>query len=123
MKYSQMSKNYIFRKFTCNLSKKDTANLCFKNTSDVKKWDNGSNIPPVYKRLMRMQSGRELSSSEEWKGFRMENNYFILPTGKALKPQEILTAVALLEISSELELKTTAKLVKIARAITNIPRK
>lgn len=122
MKYSQMSKNYIFRKFTCGLSVKDTAILCFKNTSDVKKWDSGSKIPDVYKRLMRMSAKQDLSHLDEWEGFKMSHGKLELPTGRLLTPQELLTAVALLEISSELELKTSTKLLKLARQISKIKK-
>ncbi len=122
MKYSQMSKNYIFRKFTCGLSVQDTAKLCFKNTSDVKKWDSGSEIPKVYKRLMRLNARQDLSHLDDWEGFRMSHGKLELPTGRLVTPQELLTAVALLEIGSELELKTSAKLLKLARQIAKLKK-
>lgn len=122
MKYSQMSKNYIFRKFTCGLSVKDTAKLCFKNTSDVKKWDDGSEIPKVYKRLMRLNARQDLSNLDEWEGFRMYQGKLELPTGRLITPQELLTGIALLEISSELELKTSTKLLRLARQISRIKK-
>lgn len=40
-----------------------------------------------------------------------------LPTDKGISPQELLTGVALIEIKSELELRSTTKLLKIARKI------
>lgn len=53
-----MSKNYIFRKLKCNLTKEQTADLCFKSVKTVTRWDEGQTIPPEYKRLMRMSKGR-----------------------------------------------------------------
>lgn len=123
MKYNSMSKNYIFRKFTCGLTVEDTAKLCFKNTSDIKKWDAGSEIPDVYKRLMRMSSKQKLSHLEEWEGFKLSQGKLELPTGRLISPQELLTAIALLEISSEFELKTSTKLLKLARQIALIKNK
>ncbi|KHT38042.1 hypothetical protein [Vibrio sinaloensis] len=122
MKFNGRSKNYIFRKFTCGLSVKGTANLCFKKTSDIKSWDEGTEIPDVYKRLMRMNSGQELSHLEEWEGFKICKGKLELPTGKLVSPQELLTAVALLEIGSELELKTSTKLLRLARQIAKIKK-
>ncbi|ELG2961125.1 phage protein [Vibrio fluvialis] len=117
MHYRKMTKNYIFRKFECELSKKETAELCFKTVRVITGWDAGREIPPECKRLMRMAKSRELSHLVEWEGFRMINGKLELPTGKLITPQQILTSIALLEIQSELEIKTTSKLLKIARAI------
>ncbi|SPY28497.1 Uncharacterised protein [Photobacterium damselae] len=38
----EMTKNYYFRKFQCGLSKKDTAELCFKSVRTVTRWDSGN---------------------------------------------------------------------------------
>lgn len=54
---------------------------------------------------------------QEWQGFKMSANKIELPTGKLASPQEILTGIALLEIQSELELKTSAKLLRYARCL------
>ncbi|WP_417870109.1 hypothetical protein [Vibrio furnissii] len=43
-----------------------------------------------------------------------------LPTGQMITPQQLLTGIALIEISSELELNVQAKLLKIARCISKI---
>ncbi|GAL32417.1 hypothetical protein JCM19240_5848 [Vibrio maritimus] len=43
-----------------------------------------------------------------------------IPTGQLVSAQQILTGLALIEINSELEIKTTSKLLKYARAIANI---
>ncbi|WP_345739839.1 regulator [Vibrio nigripulchritudo] len=45
-----------------------------------------------------------------------------LPTGATASPQQIMTGMALLEIQSELELKTTAKLLKYVKAIGKIKK-
>ncbi|EOV1170515.1 regulator [Vibrio fluvialis] len=123
MHYRKMTKNYIFRKFECGLSKEETAKLCFKTVRVVTGWDNGKEIPPECRRLMRMQKSIELSISIEWQGFRMRKDMLELPTGHVVTPQQILTGIALLEIRSELEIKTTSKLIKFSRAISNIREK
>ncbi|WGY44998.1 regulator [Vibrio sp. ABG19] len=123
MHYRKMSKNYIFRKFECGLSKEETAKLCFKTVRTVTGWDNGRDIPPECRRLMRMVKGRELSHIEAWKGFKINYEFLEVPTGERLTPQQILTGVALLQIQSELELKTTTKLLRIARKLATIKHK
>ncbi|NRF32133.1 phage protein [Vibrio coralliilyticus] len=120
MKYHEMTKNYIFREFKCGLSIESTAELCFKSVRTVKQWDKGLAIPKECKRLMRKQSRLELSYDAEWVGFKMVNQKLELPTGRKVSPQEILAGIALLEINSELELKTSSKLIKYARAISNL---
>lgn len=118
--YRKMSKNYIFRKFECELSKEETANLCFKSVRTVTGWDKGKEIPPECKRLMRMAKGRELSHLGNWKQFRIVKGRLELPTGQLVTPQEILTGIALISIQSELELKTSTKLLGIARALNSL---
>ncbi|MFB9136823.1 regulator [Vibrio olivae] len=115
-----MTKNYVFREFICNLSREETAKLCFKSVMEVKRWDKGKPIPKECKRLMRMHKGLEISHSKEWEGFSMQNNMLRLPNGQLLSPQQILIGAGLLEIQSELEVKTSTHLVKLARAISNI---
>jgi len=118
--YRKMSKNYIFRKFECELSKEETAELCFKTVRTVTGWDAGKDIPPECKRLMRMAKGRQLSHLLDWENFRMVRGKLELPTGQQITPQEILTGIALLSIQSEIELKTSTKLLKIARCLKKI---
>ncbi|OXX72184.1 regulator [Vibrio sp. V19_P1S1T109] len=120
MKYGEMTKNYVFREFECHLSEEETAKLCFKSVSVVKGWDRGKEIPRECKRLMRMAKGRELSACESWEQFRMHHNRLELPSGQLVSAQEILTGIALIEIKSELEIKTSTKLLKIARSIAKI---
>ncbi|EKO3931273.1 phage protein [Vibrio fluvialis] len=120
MHYRKMTKNYVFRKFECGLSKEQTAKLCFKTVRVVTGWDNGKEIPPECRRLMRMAGGRELSCLSQWEEFSVHNEWLVLPTGRKVTPQEILTGIALLEIRSELEITTTSKLLKYARAIARI---
>ncbi len=71
MKYHEMTKNYIFRELECGLSIEDTAKLCFKSVRTVKEWDKGRDIPKECKRLMRLVSGRVVSTNVEWNGFKM----------------------------------------------------
>lgn len=98
MKYHEMTKNYIFHEFECGLSIEQTTELCFKSVGTVKEWDKGKDIPKERKRLMRNQ--------------KLE-----LPTGQRVTPQETLAGIGLLEIRSELELKTNLRTLKFARAI------
>lgn len=120
MKYHEMTKNYIFRELECGLSKKQTAELCFKNVRTITEWDKGKEIPRECKRLMRMYRRIELSHLDEWYGFEISNGYLVLPTGQRVKPQEILAGIGLLEIGSELELKTSSKILRIARCIARL---
>ncbi|CAK3272357.1 conserved hypothetical protein [Vibrio crassostreae] len=120
MKYRKMSKNYIFRELECQMTKEEVAKLCFKTVRTVTGWDEGKPMPPECKRLMRMAKGRELSVCEEWEQFKMLYDSMELPTGQVVKPQQILAGIALLEIQSELELKTTSKLLKFARTLAKI---
>lgn len=120
MKYREMTKNYIFRELKCGLSIKQTSELCFKSVRTVKEWDKGKEIPKECKRLMRWYSGREVSHHKDWDNFKMCNEYMVLPTGRSVTPQQILAGIALLEIQSELELKTTRKLLSYARAIARL---
>ncbi|MBY8103173.1 regulator [Vibrio fluvialis] len=120
MKYHEMTKNYIFREFECGLTREQTAELCFKSVRTVTEWDKGKPIPPECKRLMRQFKRLELSHFKEWEGFRMNGGLLVIPTGKAVRPQEILTAISLLEINSELELSISSKLLKYSRVIANL---
>ncbi|TKF69779.1 regulator [Vibrio sp. F13] len=77
-------------------------------------------IPPECKRLMRMVKGRELSISEDWEHFKMLYDKMDLPTGQVMRLQQILAGIALLGIQSELEVKTSTLLLKLARVIALI---
>ncbi|ELO1773919.1 phage protein [Vibrio fluvialis] len=122
MKYHEMSKNYIFREFECGLTREQTAKLCFKSVRTVTEWDKGKPIPPECRRLMRMSARLELSSHKSWDGFGMSREKLKLPTGQKVTAQEILTGIALIEISSELEIQTSTKLLRLARSIEKIKR-
>ncbi len=120
VKCREMSKNYIFRELECQMTKEEVAELCFKSVRTVTGWDEGNPIPPECKRLMRMAKGRELSVCEDWRQFRMLHESMELPTGQLVRPQQILAGIALLGIQSELELKTSTKLLKLARSISRL---
>jgi len=96
------------------------AELCFKTVRTVTGWDEGKPIPPECKRLMRLSKGRKLSASDEWQQFKMHYDKLELPSGQIVSPQQILAGIALLSIQSELEIKTSRYLIKIARAIARI---
>ncbi|CAH7157919.1 Regulator [Vibrio chagasii] len=115
MKYREMSKNYIFRELECQMTKEEVAELCFKSVRTVTGWDEGKPIPPECKRLMRMSKG-----SDTWLNFKMHYDKLELPTGQLVTAQQLLLGIALLEIQSELELKTTTALLKYVRAMVKI---
>ncbi|WMN90237.1 regulator [Vibrio parahaemolyticus] len=115
-----MTKNYIFREFECGLSVEQTAELCLKTARTVKEWDKGKSIPAECKRLMRMSKGRELSPCELWDGFKMHHDRLELPNGTLVTAQQIITGLALLELGSETDTRTSFKLLKFARAIARI---
>ncbi|EOB6261493.1 regulator [Vibrio fluvialis] len=120
MKYHEMSKNYIFREFECGLTKEQTAELCFKSVRTITEWDKGKAIPPECKRLMRLVSGRELSSSEDWTGFKMNNQKLELPNGKSVSAQQIITGIALLEIGAESDLNIATEILRYARVLAKM---
>lgn len=122
MKYNQMTNNYFFRFYKCGLSVEKTAELCFKTVRQVNNWDKGTEIPPECKRLMRMYCERKIGLGDSWQGFSIVKNKLKLPTGRELEPQQILTAIALLEIESEFDKKTLTKLLKISREISRIKK-
>lgn len=115
-----MTNNYFFRFYKCGLSVEKTAELCFKTVRQVNNWDKGTEIPPECRRLMRMYCERKLGVGESWQGFSIVKDRLRLPTGRELEPQQILTAVALLEIESDSDKRTLSKLMKLVRAVSNI---
>ncbi|MGF1841503.1 regulator [Vibrio atlanticus] len=122
MHYRKMTENYIFREFICRLTKEETAELCFKTVITITVWDEEKPIPPECKKLMRMANGRELSHSEDWKEFKMHHDGLELPTGQLVSAQQVLAGMALLEIQSDLEIRTSTHLLAIARAIAKIKK-
>ncbi|WP_373279511.1 regulator [Vibrio diazotrophicus] len=50
----------------------------------------------------------------------MRGNYLILPNGQQITSQRLLTAISVLEIESEVEIKTTSKLIKYARMLSRL---
>ncbi|MBY7820960.1 regulator [Vibrio fluvialis] len=120
MHYRKMTKNYIFRKFECELSKEETAKLCFKSVRTITGWDSGKEIPPECKRLMRQAKSRKLSHLDEWAEFKMVKGKLEIPTGQQVTPQELITAIALLSIQSELEIRTSTQLLRLARILVSL---
>ncbi len=118
-----MTENYYFRKFKCGLTKKQCAELCFKNVRTITRWDNQEQeIPSECKRLMKMYAGKELYSiNNEWEGWHFKRGHLVHETGLALKPHQVLTGHALLEIGASHDRKTQLKILKIARTIKNLP--
>ncbi|MET2954469.1 regulator [Vibrio harveyi] len=120
MKYHEMTKNYIFREFECGLTIEEAAKLCLKTVRTVKQWDNGKAIPPECRRLMRMNKGRELSSSEEWENFIMRHDRLELPTGQLVTAQQVLIGVALLELGASDDSEVAHRILKYARVLKNM---
>ncbi|EOW9192494.1 regulator [Vibrio cholerae] len=120
MNRKEMTKNFVFREFECGLSIEEAAKLCFKTVSEVKRWDEGEKIPPICKRLMRWRSRKELYYGDEWWGFRMEGGRLILPTGDRVAPQQILFAIAIMQIEAPEHDLARSKLLKYARAMVRI---
>ncbi|ENM5789561.1 phage protein [Vibrio mimicus] len=120
MKRYEMTKNFVFREFECGLSIEDTAKLCFKNASEIKEWDEGKKIPPECRRLMRWHRRRELYHGDAWWGFKMEGGRLIFPTGDRVAPQQLLAAIAILQIEAPSDAMTRSKLLKYARAMARI---
>jgi hypothetical protein len=67
-----------------------------------------------------MIKGRELHNKPDWEGFQMRGDYLILPNGQQVTSQRLLTAISVLEIESEIEIKTTSKLIKYARMLSRL---
>lgn len=123
MRYHEMTENYIFRELKCGLSIEKTAELCFKSVRTVKEWDRGNPMPPECKRLMRQHTYKEIHHSEEWKGFNMQGDRLMLPTGESISPQQILLGMALIQIGSESELNTSRHIFKLVKALMDVKSK
>ncbi|MEI2565388.1 regulator [Vibrio metoecus] len=120
MNRNEMTKNLVFREFECGLSIEEAAKLCFKTVRDIKRWDAGEKIPPECRRLMRWYRRRELYHGDAWWGFKMEGGRLILPTGDRVTPQQILSAIAIMQIEAPSDGITRSKLLKYARSIARI---
>ncbi len=86
-----ITKNFIFRWFECGFNKEETAKLCFVSVTEVTLWDEGKEMPAIYKRVMRMAAGRELPSIFEryWEGWRMSGYHLITPAGSQMTRQRL----------------------------------
>lgn len=67
-----------------------------------------------------MAKRRMLSHLECWENFSLSKGKMMLPTGQEITPQELLIGIALLSIQSEIELKTSSKILKTARALIKL---
>lgn len=120
MKYHEMTKNQIFREFNCSLTVEEVAAICCKSIGTVRGWDKGKTIPNECRKLIKIHKRLKLSQFEEWEGFAVRGRKLELPTGEYVSPQQILMGIALLQIQSDLELKTCKKILKLSRTISNI---
>lgn len=103
----ELTKNFIFRWFECGLSVEEVANLCFVSVRKVTYWDKGTEIPPVYKRLMRMACGRELPTIfKAWEGWRMKNDCLISPNG-VMYDRRRIEALAIIHVERSEKQKET----------------
>ncbi len=115
-----MTSNQIFRQFECGLSIEETAELCCKSINTVKAWDRGREIPECCRRLMRLQTGREISHKKNWEDFKIAHHRIVTPTGETLTPQQLLLAQALVYGECEKTTQTRTRLIKLARAVAKI---
>ncbi|MCX9456692.1 phage protein [Vibrio cholerae] len=122
MKHSELTHNFIFRKYICDLSIEETAELCFKSVRTVKEWDRGNSIPPECRRLMKLYKNRELSSETAWSVFSFRGQRLVLPTGTTVTPQQIVAGIALLDIGGEHEVRCLSKLLKFSRILSKLQR-
>lgn len=67
---------------------------------------------------MRMTKGTELSSSDQWEHFKMHYDRLEPPTGQLVTAQQVLTGIALLEMSSPNDRKLLGLLCRFSRAIS-----
>ncbi|WP_370646477.1 DUF3653 domain-containing protein [Photobacterium sp. OFAV2-7] len=118
----KLTNNYIFRKFTCGLSKIETAKLCFKNVRTITCWDSGQEIPPECKRLMKLYCCRDLEAiNENWRGWKIVKGRLVTPNGWTLTPDRIVTGNALLEINADHDRYSKAVIMQTARLLRNLP--
>ncbi|EPF9726310.1 regulator [Vibrio fluvialis] len=115
-----MTKNYIFREFECGLTREQTAELCFKSVRTITEWDKGKPIPPECKRLMRLYTNRTIGIGDDWKGFSIKKECLTIPSGDAIKPQQILLGIALIHIQAPDDLSTMTKMSRLIRKISEI---
>nr|WP_267134809.1 DUF3653 domain-containing protein [Vibrio sp. A1-b2] len=69
---------------------------------------------------MRLQTGRAISHQKNWKNFKIAHHRIVTPTGETLTPQQLLLAQALVYGQCEYTVKTTSRLIKLARAVAKI---
>lgn len=118
-----VTKNYIFRYFTCGLTIEDASKLCLVSATEVKKWDEGKPIPPLCKRVMRMYVGHDLCPSEpEWSDWKMSGKQLVMPNKVALSPHQISTAAYILSMAPVEEHQAATRLLKFARLLANYLR-
>ncbi|PWI34158.1 regulator [Vibrio albus] len=114
------TKNRIFRVCECQLTREQTAELCFKSATTVRKWDAGREIPPECKRLMRMARGREIHHSPDWEGFQIVGEKLKLPNDETIGPQQIVTGWVLLNNAGPNERPRTKRFLRIATHLAKI---
>ncbi len=119
VKYHEMTRITFFVNLNSILHESRQQNFVLK-VRESTGWGKGKAIPPECKRLMRVAKGRELSNHSDWVGFVMKHERLESPTGKLISTQGILVGSALIEIESELEIKTSTTLLKIARNLKNL---
>ncbi|MGF1751043.1 regulator [Vibrio cionasavignyae] len=118
-KLSTYQKHKTLRIFE-DLTVESVAKICFKSVTTVEKWKSSGCIPPEYKRLVRLYRKRELSDEEKWDGFYMVGDSLCLPTGQLVQPQQIILAMALLELGAHPDVKINSKIARIARKLNEL---
>lgn len=92
----------------------------FEKCEDGQAWDKGKAIPPEFKRLMRMNKGRELSICVDWENLVIRHVRLELPTVQLVTAQQVLIGVAILELGASNDIEIAHQILKYARMLKNM---
>ncbi|MCL9776335.1 regulator [Vibrio methylphosphonaticus] len=67
-----------------------------------------------------LSAKRELSDEAKWDGFYMVGDRLCLPTGQLVQPQQIILAMALLELGAHPDVQVNSKIGRIARKLNEL---
>lgn len=95
----KIHKNEVFRVLKCHLSIEETAKLCDVSLIQVKKWDAGSPIPSVKRKLMELFKCQNLAHVG-WEGWQIKCGELISPMNFRFQPQ-MLESMAILWTNDE----------------------
>lgn len=95
----KIHKNEVFRVLTCHLTIEETSKLCEVSVMQVKKWDSGSPIPSVKRKLMQLFKCHNLDALG-WEGWQFRCGELISPMNFRFQPQ-MLESMAMLWTNDE----------------------